>query len=73
MNTVEMRWCRVEKDEYEKDVLEVSDIKKILGCGINQAYALVKSKAFHTVKVGRKIKIPKESFYRWYHGEREQA
>jgi len=60
------------KTEYEKDILEVSDIKKILGCGINQAYNLVRSGAFHYVKVGRKIKVPKESFYAWYNNSKQE-
>jgi hypothetical protein len=58
-----------EDGEYKKDVLEVSDIKNILGCGINQAYKLVNSGAFHVVRVGSKIKVPKDSFYGWYHGQ----
>jgi hypothetical protein len=55
--------------KYQKDVLEVIDIKNILGCGINQAYTLVNSGAFHVVRVGSKIKIPKDSFYGWYNGQ----
>lgn len=59
---------KTNKEDFEKDTLEVSDIRKILGCGINQAYALVRSGTIHHVRVGRKIKIPKESFYAWYKG-----
>lgn len=61
-----------EQKEYEKDTLGVSDIKKILGCGINQAYKLVNSGAFHVVRVGRSIKIPKDSFYGWYNGQGQE-
>jgi hypothetical protein len=57
------------KTKYPKDTLEVSDIKDILGCGINQAYKLVNSGEFHVVRVGTKIKIPKDSFYSWYKGQ----
>lgn len=60
------------KDDYEKDILEVSDIKKILGCGINQAYQLVNSGQFHVIRVGRKIKVPKASFYNWFNGQGQQ-
>lgn len=63
----------MELDEYKKDTLEVSDIKKIMGCGINQAYELVnqaeKNKFFRVIRVGRKIKIPKDPFFKWYNGE----
>lgn len=54
---------------YESDTLEVSDIKQILGCGINQAYKLVNSGEFHVVRIGKKIKIPKDSFYKWFNGQ----
>jgi hypothetical protein len=57
------------KIKYQKDTLEVSEIKDILGCGINQAYALVNSDAFRVLRVGKKIKIPKDSFYGWYNGQ----
>jgi hypothetical protein len=56
-------------EEPQKDILEVADIQKILDCGINQAYKLANSKEFHVVRVGRKIKIPRDSFYRWFNGE----
>ena len=59
-------------DEYKKDTLEVADIKKILGCGINQAYKLVNSGAFHVLRVGRSIKVPKDSFYTWYKGQGQE-
>jgi hypothetical protein len=60
-----------EDGEYQKDTLEVADIKRILGCGINQAYKLVNSGAFHTIRIGTRIKIPKESFYSWYRGQEQ--
>lgn len=59
-------------EEYQRDVLEVNDIKNILGIGINQAYKLVHSGEFHVVRVGRKIKIPKEAFYKWLNGQGNQ-
>lgn len=54
------------------DTLEVSDIKKILGCGQCQAYNLVNSGVFHVVRVGRKLKVPKASFYDWYNGSQQK-
>ena len=47
------------------DVLNVSDIQKILGIGRNKAYELVSSDSFHTVCIGTLIKIPKASFIAW--------
>jgi excisionase family DNA binding protein len=48
--------------------LDVKDIQQILGIGRGQAYELVNSGQFHTVKVGRRIKVSKEVFTRWLEG-----
>ena len=46
-------------------ILTVKDVKEILGCGINQAYALVNQEDFPKVKIGRKICIPEDEFEKW--------
>lgn len=55
-------------NEKYPEVLNVSDIQKILKIGKRQAYHLVKSGSFYTVRIGRTIKIPKESFEKWLKG-----
>ncbi|RCW62970.1 helix-turn-helix domain-containing protein [Saliterribacillus persicus] len=50
-------------------VLEVKDIKEILGIGRRQAYELVHSEQFHTIKVGKSIRIPTQNFFNWLYGE----
>ncbi|MFF3102996.1 helix-turn-helix domain-containing protein [Viridibacillus arvi] len=50
------------------DVLSVKDVQAILGIGTNKAYSLAKSNAFHTVRIGPLIKIPKQSFLQWLNG-----
>jgi predicted DNA-binding transcriptional regulator AlpA len=50
------------------DVLNVEDIQNILGIGRRQAYELIASQQFHTVKIGRRIKVFKEVFVKWLHG-----
>ncbi|WP_375345356.1 helix-turn-helix domain-containing protein [Priestia megaterium] len=52
------------------DVLNVDDIQRILGIGRRQAYELVASKQFHTVRVGKRIKILKAVFVHWLYGEK---
>jgi excisionase family DNA binding protein len=54
-------------EEYPP-ILDVIDIQKILGIGRRQAYELVSSGQFHTVRVGKSIKIPKEVFLYWLNG-----
>ncbi|PGR23312.1 DNA-binding protein [Priestia megaterium] len=55
-------------DQYP-DVLNVNDIQEILGVGRRQAYELVSSGQFHTVRVGKRIKILKAVFVRWLYGK----
>ncbi|WP_280770077.1 helix-turn-helix domain-containing protein [Salipaludibacillus daqingensis] len=47
------------------EVLNVNDIQEILGIGRRQSYELVASNQFHTVKVGKRIKILKSVFLQW--------
>ena len=41
--------------------LRVEDLMPILGIGRNPAYELVPSKQIYSVKVGRQLRIPKQS------------
>jgi excisionase family DNA binding protein len=49
-------------------ILNVNDIQKILGIGRRQAYELVNSGQFHSVRVGKSIRILKDVFYNWLNG-----
>lgn len=41
------------------------DIMKIMGCGRNVAYALIKSGMFPIIKIGHLYKVPIEGFREW--------
>ncbi len=43
------------------DVVNVSQLKDMLGIGITLAYRLVKNKTIPALKVGREYKIPKKN------------
>ncbi|MCM3079594.1 helix-turn-helix domain-containing protein [Brevibacillus invocatus] len=58
------------RNEDLPEVMEVNHIKEFLNIGRVQAYDLVKSGKFHTVRVGRLIKIPKKSFLEWFEGSK---
>jgi excisionase family DNA binding protein len=58
--------------ERYPDVLNVEDIQEILGIGRRQAYDLVASGQFHSVRVGKRIKIFKEVFVQWLSGQDEK-
>lgn len=51
--------------EIEKAVLDVDDIKDILGIGRRQAYNLCNGKSFHVVRIGKRVKIAREVFETW--------
>lgn len=59
--------------EHYPDVLNVEDIQEILGVGRRQAYNLVSSGQFHTVRVGKRIKILKAVFVRWLNDKEERT
>ncbi|MGG4500408.1 helix-turn-helix domain-containing protein [Paenibacillus polymyxa] len=63
MTTVEYK----SKEEYPS-VLDAKHIQAILGIGERQTYELLNSDQFHTVRVGRMIKVSKEVFLRWLEG-----
>lgn len=52
------------------EVLEAKDIREILGIGEKQTYELLNQSPppFHIVRIGRRIKISKEAFMKWFIG-----
>ena len=57
-----------DKQTTEKKTYTVSEIQKILGISPSTAYALIRENLFHSVKVGRSIRISKSSFDAWLNG-----
>lgn len=51
------------------EVLKVEDIQLFLGIGRVQAYELIKKNEFHSVKIGRAIRVSKSIFLKWFNGE----
>ena len=49
----------------EKILLTIKDIQEIFQCGKNYAYSLTKLKGFPTIKIGKKIFIPKDKLKKW--------
>ncbi|WP_433946228.1 helix-turn-helix domain-containing protein [Paenibacillus sp. SN-8-1] len=57
----------VNKDDYPS-VLQAKDIQSILGIGERQTYELLGSGQFHTVRIGRMIRVSKDVFIKWLEG-----
>lgn len=53
----------------EKEVLSVQELADYLGIGRTTCYALIKDNQFRTIRVGRKILIPKQSVKDWLSGK----
>ena len=43
------------------DLVDITQLKEMLGIGINLAYKLVRNKTIPSLKVGREYKIPKRN------------
>ena len=43
------------------DLVNINQLKEMLGIGINLAYRLLRNKTIPSVKVGREYKIPKRN------------
>lgn len=54
--------------EIERKTYTVLEIAVLLGIGKNQAYELCKTNQFRIIKVGRAIKVVKQSFDSWMCG-----
>ncbi|QIZ07628.1 helix-turn-helix domain-containing protein [Priestia megaterium] len=46
--------------------LRVEDLQKILRLSRASAYELTKQKGFPSIRVGRRILIPRDAFFKWY-------
>ena len=49
----------------EKILLTIKDIQEVFQCGKNYAYSLTKLKGFPTIKIGKKIFVPKDRLKKW--------
>lgn len=57
--------------QVEKATLSVRELSEMLGIGLTTTYELVRKKEFHTIKVGRRILIPKVTVKKWLEGGEE--
>ncbi|MBE6111681.1 MAG: helix-turn-helix domain-containing protein [Peptococcaceae bacterium] len=61
----------MESNNIHSTVYTVEEIGLLLGIGKNKAYELVNSGVLRSVRVGRRILIPKSSFNQWLMGVTE--
>ena len=51
--------------QYDKRTYTVDEIQDILGISQPTAYALIKKNLFHSIRIGRNIRVSKASFDAW--------
>lgn len=55
-----------------QQMLKTQDIQYMLNISRSQAYSLANSGAFPVVRIGRAIRIPRETFEAWIRAEAEK-
>lgn len=48
------------------DLVNITQLKEMLGIGVNLAYRLVKDNTIPSIKVGREYKIPKRNVIEYF-------
>ena len=56
------------KTNTERKTYSVPEIAAMLGIGKNKAYELCNSDIFRTIRVGRSLRVVKQSFDMWLSG-----
>ena len=57
----------------EKLILSVEDLQQVLGIGRHTAYDLVNRADFPTIRLGRKILVPRDALMRWLDRQTQDA
>ena len=61
------------REQLQRRVYVTEDLMPLLGIGRSTAYELVNRRDFPTVRVGRKILIPRDAFERWLEAQTAEA
>lgn len=61
------------REQLQTRVYVTEDLMPLLGIGRSTAYELVNRRDFPTVRVGRKILIPRDAFERWLEAQTAEA
>ena len=60
------------KTELEAAVYNIPEIAVLLDINLIKAYELSKRKDFPAVRIGRRIIVPKQAFYKWLNDQAQQ-
>jgi excisionase family DNA binding protein len=51
--------------DIERAVYTVPEVAALLGINLPKAYELARQEGFPSIRIGRRIVVPKEAFHRW--------
>ena len=54
-----------QKPEIEKAVYNVYEVAALIGINLPKAYEIVRQESFPSIRIGRRIVVPKEAFHKW--------
>ena len=54
-----------QKPEIEKAVYNIYEVAALMGINLPKAYKMVRQESFPSIRIGRRIVVPKEAFRRW--------
>ena len=57
----------------EKLTMSVADLQQVLGIGKRHAYDLANRADFPAIRLGKRIIIPRDAFFRWLEKQTEHA
>ena len=57
--------CESVSTEPEPRVLTPREVQDIIHIGTNNLYALIHSRSFPVIRIGRQFRIPAQQFYAW--------
>ncbi|HON33512.1 MAG: helix-turn-helix domain-containing protein [Thermovirgaceae bacterium] len=52
-------------EKVERMVFTVPEVAKMLGINVVKAYTLARREDFPSIRIGRRIVVPKDAFHRW--------
>lgn len=62
-----------QRDPMSKLLWTVTDLQQVIGCGRRQAYEMVNRKDIPTIRLGKRIYIPRDAFIRWLDSRTESV
>lgn len=61
------------KPQANPHLYTIPEVAEILRCGVGRTYELAKAKTFPVVKIGSRIRVPKNKFHEWLDSQSQSS